>query len=229
MLDASGLVRASRALDGRLLLTASSKVGAIRVGEPATELYVRPKMPIRRLLWMLGFARDGRGWRDDPVDLHEADELVPAMATAFAGVTMRALRFGVLQGYEQREESLPLLRGRLREADQMSRRFGLGVPLEVRYDDYQADIAENRMILSAARRLLRLPGITPATRRALLRLCSALPDVAELPAGAPLPVTRENRLNARYQPALVLARLVLTGASVEQPPGLVRATGFVST
>jgi 5-methylcytosine-specific restriction enzyme subunit McrC len=74
---------------------------------------------------------------------------------------------------------------------------------------------------------LRLPGVTPATRRALLRLCSALPDVSELPAGAPLPVIPVNRLNARYQPALAVAQLVLTGASVEQSPGSVPATGFI--
>lgn len=55
------------------------------------------------------------------------------------------------------EEALPLLRGRLREATHLRRRDALAVPLEVRYDDYTVDVPENRILLTAARRLLLFP------------------------------------------------------------------------
>lgn len=74
----------------------------------------------------------------------------------------------MLQGYRTVEEALPLLRGRLREADQLRQR--LAVPLEVRYDDYTVDIPENRILLTAARRLLRVPGLPLATHAGLRQL-----------------------------------------------------------
>ena len=61
------LVEPVGTLDGRLRLRSKSLVGVVRVGETteAVELRVRPKLPVGRLLWLLGHASDPRGWRDD--------------------------------------------------------------------------------------------------------------------------------------------------------------------
>ncbi|MER7333707.1 MULTISPECIES: restriction endonuclease [unclassified Micromonospora] len=188
---------------------------------------MRPKVGIARLLWLLGYARDPRGWRAEPVGLTPEHDLVPAMAVAFAAVTSQALAGGVLQGYRTVEEALPLVRGRLREADQLRTRPGLALPVEVRYDDYNADIPENQILLSAVRRLHRLPGVPPATRNALHRIAAAFADVTPLTPGTPVPRTRSDRVNNRFQPALRLARLILAGASIEHAHGPTRAAGFV--
>ncbi|WP_432984098.1 McrC family protein [Dactylosporangium sp. CA-233914] len=227
-LAATGLVEAALTLDGRLRLTARSVVGVLEVAADAerAELRVRPKLPIRRLLWLLGHARDDRGWRDDPADLTAEDDFVPAIAVAFAAATSRALAPGVLQGYRVADETLPLLRGRLREADQLRGRPGRALPLEVRYDDYSIDIAENRILRAAIERLLRTPGVPASARRGLHRLAQALAEVTRLPPGAPLPPTTSNRLTARYGPALRLARLVLSGHGLEHHGGGIRASGF---
>lgn len=95
----------------------------------------------------------------------------------------RALDQGVLKGYVTVDESLPVLRGRLREADQI-RRFGVGLPLEVRFDDYSVDIAENRILLAAIVRALRLPGVSARTRTALQRLRVQLADVSVIGTGS---------------------------------------------
>ena len=225
-LAATGAVEVLRtASPGRWTLRAGKHVGAIQVGE--TELQIRPKVPVARLLYLLGYARDPGGWRDDEVRLAGVDELVPAMAVSFAALAHRALQQGVLQGYEEREESLLLLRGRLREGEQVRRRVGLALPLEVRYDEFTVDIAENRILLGAARRLLALRGVPAATRGSLVHLTAQLGDVRAPVAGEPLPVVRATRLNARYRPALHLAELVLRGRSVELRSGDVRASGFL--
>ncbi len=58
----------------------------------------------------------------------------------------------MLRGYREVEEALPVVRGRIREAGQIRRRYGFPLPVEVRYDDYTVDIAENRPLLAASAR-----------------------------------------------------------------------------
>jgi 5-methylcytosine-specific restriction enzyme subunit McrC len=229
---AAGAVKVGRDLDGTVWLTTSSTVGLVRAGD--FELVIRPKVGVGRLLWLVGHARDQKGWRNDDVELAQTDDLVAGVAVAFARRAGQALAAGVLRGYQLVEETSPTLRGRLREADQLRGRLGLTYPLEVGYDDYTADIPENRLLLTAARRLLRLPAVPPATRAELHRLNVGLADVTPLPAGARVPATPETRLNRRYQPALRLARLVLDHRGLDMPPAphapagpTLAATGFL--
>lgn len=126
-LAASYLVNATPSLlPGHWRVAPANRVGVARVS--GAELWITPKLSIQRLFFLLGFAQDGRGWRDEDLDLSEALDLLTAIADAFAREADRALQQGLIQGYRVAEESLPLLRGRLREADQMRRRFGLVLP-----------------------------------------------------------------------------------------------------
>jgi hypothetical protein len=47
-------------------------------------------------------------------------------------------------GYIVVEESSPVLRGRLRESEQLHRHHGLPLPLEIRHDEFTTDIPETR-------------------------------------------------------------------------------------
>jgi 5-methylcytosine-specific restriction enzyme subunit McrC len=86
---------------------------------------------------------------------------------------------------------------------------------------------ENRLLLAAAVRLLRLPGVPVAVRRPLHRLRLRLDGVSGIPRGE-LPVWRHSRLNARYHSALGLAELVLRGGSYELADGtVVRVDGLL--
>src|SRR6266545_8282469 len=123
---------------GRFDVTAAQFVGVVR--SRGCELWVRPKLPVSRLLFLLGYANDSRGWHDDDPAFQEADNLVEALVRAFIRHAERALARGLLQGYQSVEDAQPAIRGRVREADQLRRRFGLPLPVEVRYDDYTTDI-----------------------------------------------------------------------------------------
>lgn len=210
---------------GWWLVGPASKVGIARVGD--VELWVEPKVSIRRLFFLLGYARDGRGWREEDLYLHEDADLLVAVATAFARQAERATQQGLIQGYRVEETASAVLRGRVRTAEQLKKRFGLAVPLEVRYDEYGVDIAENQLLRGAAEVLLRLRGVDAVTRRSLLRLVRATVDVTPIRRGLPLPSWQPSRLNARYHLALRLAQLVLQGASVEQAPGSYGVSGFM--
>ncbi|MFD1370525.1 McrC family protein [Actinoplanes sichuanensis] len=229
-LHSTGAVQVSSTIGGGdTVLQARSIVGAVRVGsgDDAVELHVRPKIGVSRLLWLLGHARDQSGWREDDVEAGTATGVVAAMATMFLARCRRALAAGILHGYQERDETLPGLRGRLREADQMRARPGIPLPLEVRYDDYTIDIPENRLLRTAASRLLTVDGLAPAVRLALTRTVRDLADASLLIPGAPLPAIIISRLNRRYEPALHLARMILQRTSVEDSSGASSANGFL--
>jgi 5-methylcytosine-specific restriction enzyme subunit McrC len=223
-LAASGVVTADRLGGNRWEVGPTTKVGVATIA--GVTVRIRPKVEIRRILFLLGYARSP-GWRDETVALTEVPDLLPALAGAFAGQAERALDQGLLQGYTQVDDSLTVLRGRLREQDQLRQRFGIAIPLLVRFDDHSTDIAENRLVRAAAETLLRLPDIAPGVRVRLRRLRGLLADVSPVVPGAPLPTWSPSRLNARYHVTLWLAEMILRGNAVDQVAGDIRLGGFL--
>ncbi|MGW9599938.1 restriction endonuclease [Streptomyces albidoflavus] len=224
-LAASGILRSATPDPGRIghwLLRAGSRVGAVRTpGGPVVR--IMPKTPVSRLFFLLGFSLDPtRAWRDSregTVDTGAYDDVVPALAHAVERQIDGALRRGVLQGYREVEESALVVRGRLREAEQIRRHFGRTPPVEIVYDAYTADTAENRILRAATERLLRLPDVPGPVRRRLAHQRVRLADAQPLVRGQELPHWQPSRLNSRYQSALRLAEAVLRGTSPEHRPG----------
>ncbi|OIJ62559.1 McrC family protein [Streptomyces mangrovisoli] len=209
-------------------IRALNYVGVARIHD--TELRIAPKLPIRRLFFLLGYVADPYGVKRSDggeVQVGEDIDLLPAIAHTFERLAERALRQGLLQGYRHTEESTAVVLGRIRETEQLRRRFGLALPVEVSYDEFTADIVENRLLLAATLRLLRLPGVHPDVRKRLLALRARLAGVGVLTPGHLLPRWRPSRLNARYHPALRFAELILNSASVEHQQGAVRIDGFL--
>jgi len=202
------------------------KVGVVRIA--GHEVWIRPKTPVRRLFAMLGYARAGSAiWEDEDFGFAADEDLVPALAHAFERHASRALAGGALRGYVTRDDALPLVRGPWRIGDQLTRRGGQPLPVEVPFDDYAEDIAENQLVLTAAARLLRLPGMPADLIGRLRRVVRTLDGVTVIPVGAPAPVVRPDRRNSRYSAVLSLASLVLAGASIEQRAGSFVGAGFL--
>ncbi|MCX5040581.1 MULTISPECIES: McrC family protein [Streptomyces] len=217
---------------GRWSLRAGSRVGAVNITVPGARepftVRVAPKVPIARLFFLLGYSLDPQGgWRDGEVGVAEHRDLLPALAHAVERQVDRALRQGLLQGYRHTEESSLIVRGRIREAEQVRRRFGAMLPVEVAYDEFSTDIAENRILRTAVERLLRLPSVPRDVRRSLLHQRARLTDVTPVVRGRELPGWQLTRLNARYHHALRLAEVCLRGASAEHSPGGLRIDGFL--
>ncbi|MGJ0119609.1 McrC family protein [Williamsia sp. MIQD14] len=211
---------------GLYSVSAGRKIGAVSFGD--MEVIVRPKIAdLNRLVFLLGYSLHRDIWRDDQVRLTQADDLLPALAEAFSRLGTSATEQGLLQGYRTIRDLMPVVRGRILAGEQMSRRYGLPVPLAVEYDDYTVDIAENRLLLAAAHRLLSVPGVSPAARRRLQRLRISLADVTTLARGAAQPAWAPSRLNSRYHNALRLAEIVLAAQSFEHRAGELYVTGFM--
>ncbi|MEU5659989.1 restriction endonuclease [Streptomyces sp. NPDC047737] len=223
------LVRLSPTSSGLWTVRGNQRVGTVRLrtrSGDAIHLHLRPKLGIRDLLFLLSYSSTDP-WRPEPVTAATTDDLLPALADLLARTARRTLESGVLHGYREVEEDLPLIRGSIRATAQL-RRTGLPLPISVRYDDHTPDIPENRILLAALHLAAYLPGVPQPTRLTLRHLADRLPGVRRLHPGESLPVWTPTRLNARYSQALRLAELLLTGRSIQQEGGApIVADGFL--
>jgi 5-methylcytosine-specific restriction enzyme subunit McrC len=225
LLARSGVVRSvpSPYEPGSWLIGPAGKVGAARIGD--VEVHIAPKVPIARLLFLVGYAQHGAAWRLEDVPLPEATGLLPVMGQILWRQTERAVHQGLLPGYVVTDETSYVLRGRLRETEQLHRHHGLPVPLEIRHDEFTIDIAENQILRAACERMLQAPGVDAHSALMLRRLLRDFADVTPLERRDPVPAWQPTRLNARYHTALRVAELVLRATSVEQGDGGVTVNG----
>ena len=224
--NSSGLAKAAPMGMGLYRIEPVGRVGSVRT--PLVQLDVRPKgrLGLNRLLFLLSYAGD-QGFRDDPVAATEDTELWSALAASLVQLAERALQRGVLQGYLTVDESLRTVKGRIRISDQISRRPGMLVPLEVSYDEFTEDIAENRILRAALERMSRVPGVRPEVLSRLRQLKGKLDAATRLQSGAPLPPWRASRMNVRYHAVLRLSEVILRNASAEAGEGPQRTASFV--
>ena len=209
---ADGHLHVSPLGPGRFLLRARGKVGVVRHGD--LEVRIVPKVPIGRLLYLAAHGGLDAAWRDLDTRLGGVDDPRSALAHVLLRHAERALRPTPFQSYRTEESAERHLRGRVLFERQIARRAGLAMPVELRRDEFDADIVENRVLLAALRRAE--PAVDdPALARALGRLRRALDGVRPWPAGRPVPEIPWTRLNLRYRPAIRLARLLLDDGSVE--------------
>lgn len=210
---------------GTWIIGPAGKIGTVRVGDVVVRIL--PKVAIRRLLFLLGYSVHGDTWHPDTVPIAEADDLVPVIAQALWRQVSRAIHQGLLPGYLVVEESSHVLRGRLRESEQLHRHHGLPLPLEIRHDEFTVDIAENQILRTACERMLWVPRVDDESARMLRRLLRDFGDVSSIGRGDPVPPWAPSRINSRYHAALRFAELVLRSTSVEHAVGAVAVNGFL--
>ncbi len=207
------------------LLTPGDTVGALEVG--GLSVSIRPKLGVGRALFLASYAMGAFRVREaERFNFPDADTLVEGLARVFAASARRAFSRGLVHGYRTEEEALHAVRGRIRFADQVRRRFGVPVPVEVRYEDFTEDVLPNRLVRGAAERLGRMRIRSASSRAHLAWIDGTLENVAlvEYPRHA-VPDVLFNRLNAHYREVVALARLILRHATIETGRGAVRAPG----
>jgi len=212
--------------DDQYDLTPGANVGILRIGDLQVE--IAPRLPVERVLFLVSYSLDPRAWRTQPTAVAGDDHLLEAMIPTFAHHVRIALRRGLLHGYRTLDDTHTTIRGRIRLADQLRVRPGRPLPVEVTYDDFSADILENRLLRSAIDRLLQLPLRHATSRRTLSALreqFATVTAVAYVPGRVPEPIW--TRLNGRYRPAVSIARLVLDGAGLDISAGSITATGVL--
>ena len=210
---------------GFFRVQAQQFVGTIVLPEFA--LLIRPKVTVENLLHLLGIGIPATAWLPDEFRYATTKDLLAAFAEYYAKATKAAVAKGLLRSYRQERDRVSALRGRL-DFPTMLGQPARPFPLPCLFDDYTADIIENRTLRAAIRRLLRLVGVPSNTRSALLQLLGRFEEVADEPTNLEL-VDRLlfTRLNAHYEAPIKLAALILRGSSLADRAGRVAASAFL--
>ena len=212
--------------EGEHVLKPGSTVGAVETG--GLSVRIEPKIGIPQLVSLACYAIGRVSFQKTDFDFPEHTALPDALALALTAAARRAFARGLLHGYLTQEEALQTVRGRIRFDDQVRRRFGILLPVEVRYDEFTDDILANRLVKAAAVRLGGMPLRSPEARRGLGWVAAMLENVsyAEFPSSG-VPQVPFDRLNEHYRGVVTLARLVLRRGAFEADRGQVRASGFL--
>nr|WP_241726682.1 McrC family protein [Dietzia sp. SLG310A2-38A2] len=202
-------------------------VGSVRVEGLSVRVLPAANLGLTQLFFLLDHAADN-AFLPSAVQARDDDELWVSVAESMAALAHQALSSGLLRGYRRVDEALTTVRGRIRLGDQIRRHPGMTIPLEVTYSEFTPDIAENRILRTAAHRLQFLPDLPDATRRRLAMVDARLADATLIGQGAPVPTWTRTRLNARFQNALALADRIVRRISVEVEDGHAASAAFVT-
>lgn len=212
----------------RYSLRPNSIIGAVEIDD--LSVLIKPKIEIWQVLALACYAI-GNGavkFQTDDFGFDQEDALHDFLAIALAFQARKAFARGLLHGYRTEEEALHTVRGRIRFDDQLRRRFGVPLPVEVRYDEFTIDVLANQLVKAAAHRLVRARLRSSKARRDLGWVASMLDDVS-LCEFAPkdVPSVRYDRLNEHYRGVVELSRLILRHGAFESERGEVRASGYL--
>ena len=166
-----------------------------------------------------------------PRTVQEGDRnLLDLVCLLLADESEMVVRQGVLQDYVEHEEGLAALRGRLLIDRQVRRHYNQVDEVECRFDELEADIAENRILaagLAVAGRVCTDIAVKARVRRlaaAFAELCSVARGAAD--AAEPMEYTRRNK---HYAVGHVWARLLLAQHGIHDlyAPGTPRTQAFL--
>lgn len=206
-------------------ITARDHVGSLVVDD--LELLIRPKVRPENLFLMLEVGLPPRAWRREAFGYAASTDLLPSVISFFARTVETTLARGVLRSYRAHADRVVALRGRLDVTAQL-RNPAVVAPIACRFDEYTADINENRYLRAALRLSIRVPRVLVEDRRRLLRNLASLEEVADIPV-RPDDLERMTftRLNVHYEPALRLARLLMENVSLRDQRGRTAASSFL--
>ena len=211
-----------------------SWVGVVRL--PTVEIRVVPKVPgdLLGLVRLLEYASglDALIRLSDGATLEASgDSLLELVVLLFVEASERVLRRGLLSGYVEREDDLPIVRGRILGDRQLLERFGQLDRIICRFDELEHDVVENQLLTAALQ--VASPRVTSVgLQRRISRLRGVLEPICDTDqlnlAGARTTMTY-NRLNAHYETAHQLGWLLFDALGIDDlfVPGEAQSFSFL--
>lgn len=208
---------------GQLKVRTTSWVGVVRFS--GIEIRIVPKLVggtlrvLRMIQYCGGVPLLTRLPTDRPLPAN-GDDLFDLLVLLLTEETKALIRDGLIRDYHPVDDSLDVLRGRMRIRDQLLRRYGQLHQIDCTYDEFDGDIPENQLLAAALQSAA--PRTSDDTVRTNARMIAAMINqVCQPPTHRADWYTRNihyGRRNARYKSAHTLATLILQGLALDDHP-----------
>jgi 5-methylcytosine-specific restriction enzyme subunit McrC len=204
---------------GQVKVTTHSWVGVVRFS--AMEIHVVPKLVGGNLcvLRMIEYAGGIGLLKHLPTEQPlpgDGNDLFDLIVLLLTEETKALVRDGLIRDYHSIDDSIDVLRGRMRLREQFLRRYGQLHRIECSFDEFDGDIPENQLLAAALQ--VAAPRANDVDVRGSARAFSTvMNDVCEVrthDANWYSRTIKYGRRNARYRPAHALALLVLKGSAL---------------
>ena len=190
---------------------------------------VRPKVPLDILLALIGKVHGLAEFLPEMAGFDTLPELFEYMADTFLGVTEELATRGILQGFQQQEDDLVALRGKLLVTETLRRHPVVRTRHVCSFTHFTPDIPENQILRGAVDLLSYFPfhagSVGPLRVRRLQRVLGRVHSPAD--TGPLFERLVFHRLNEHYRPSLALARILLERSSVSGAVGSHRFQSFL--
>jgi 5-methylcytosine-specific restriction enzyme subunit McrC len=139
------------------------------------------QIPIQNIYYLLCYAWDKLA-EGEIVDVSNVDsaEVVDLFATVLIGGTRHLIRRGLEQGYQEHEENLAGIRGRVQVANSIRRMLFEQGKANCLFDELTADTLSNRILKATMLRLIGVPSLNTKLRDELRGLVVRLQPVKNI-------------------------------------------------
>lgn len=211
----------------RFLIRVSSSVGFIQLPGDLT-LAIRSKIPAESILYllMLVYDPDKKIFRPEEQHFSTFEGIFEFVVQEFVRHVEDLIAGGILRNYQQKEDDLIMIRGKLQITETLRRHPAVRDRHWCQYSRLTPDICENKIIKSTILQLKNYSYQRLDLRSRIRRLERAFIDVAQEIDSLDLFDDLEyHRLNDHYRPALGLARILLENITFS---GSVGSESFLS-
>jgi 5-methylcytosine-specific restriction enzyme subunit McrC len=216
----TGIVELSRRVSGEFVIKADSKIGFISV--QGVQVNVAPRFPVYNVFYFLGLL-DELKLDPEKVEISANEDFLAVLFQSFIQSVNTATRKGLISGYVNRQNSLPVLKGRVDFSRQFKKHPGQYFPFEVSFDDFVEDIPENQILKKALQISLKYGLRSRNLRNQAQNLLFNFKDTSDVQV---VPAWNASRLNSHYWDALRIAELIISGNGFHENSGDVLISGF---
>lgn len=217
------VIRVEPRSNGDWSVTVANAVGVVAVD--GVQFVIHPKIPIPHLLYLFSVAGTLPRLDWQQVALQTDDSLLDLIAEWFVAAAEILLRRGLVRDYQEREDALPMARGRIRALPTARLFYSGKLAVACEFDEFEFDTPINRVIRAAAQRVAGHEALGSRVRRRALGILARLEDVSVMRPGD-LAVGLDRRA-AHYADASMLARQLLLGDGRTLSVGDTRSWAFL--
>jgi len=186
-------------------------------------------IPVQNVYYLLCYAwnRLEEGAMVD-VSTLGSNQVLDLLASVLASGTSLLIRRGLDRGYEERQEDLQTIRGRIRFNESLSRCLFPQARANCCYDELQYNILHNQILKTTIRKLIQTAALDDGIRQRLVGVHGRIPEVQEIALSRQsFRKLRLHRNNAFYRFLLNICELLLDSLLVDEDTGKYRFRDFV--